>query len=132
MVARRNAAAFYLDALDKCDSDSERQACYAAASQALEAEVRPDACPVVTRVSVLPADPVRYQTGFGISAVGGPGFLVTEVSCGCRQRLWAPEIESPHLAVQPVCFVFFLGFLAGLRFLGAALPTGWRVLSACS
>lgn len=38
MVARRKAAAFYLDALDECDSDSERQACYAAASRALEAD----------------------------------------------------------------------------------------------
>jgi hypothetical protein len=88
MVARRKAAAFYLDALDECDSDSERQACYDAASQALEADVRPVARPAVTQISVLSADPVRYQTGFGISAVGGPGFLVTEVSCGCRQRYY--------------------------------------------
>jgi hypothetical protein len=88
MVARRKAAAFYLDALDECDSDSERQACYAAASQVLEADVRPVARPAVTQVSVLSADPLRYQTGFGISVVGGPGFLVTEVSCGCRQRYY--------------------------------------------
>jgi hypothetical protein len=88
MVARRNAAAFYLDALDECYSDSERQACYDAAGQALEADVRPVARPAVTQVSVLSADPVRYQTGFGITVVGGPGFLVTEVSCGCRQRYY--------------------------------------------
>ena len=31
---------------------------------------------------------VRYQTGFGISLAAGPGFLVTEVSCGCRQRYY--------------------------------------------
>lgn len=85
VVARRNAAAFYLDALDECYSDSERQACYDAASQALEADVRPVARPAVTQVSVLSADPARYQTGFGITVIGGPGFLVTEVSCGCRQ-----------------------------------------------
>ena len=84
MVARRKAAAFYLDALDECDSDSERQACYAAASRALEADVRP----VVTQVNVLSSDPARYQTGFGISVIGGPGFLVTEASCGCRQRYY--------------------------------------------
>ena len=35
MVARRKAAAFYVDALDECGSDSKRQACYDAASQAL-------------------------------------------------------------------------------------------------
>jgi hypothetical protein len=88
MVARRNAAAFYLDALDECYSDSERQACYDAHGKALEADVRPVARPAVTQVSVLSADPVRYQTGFGITVVGGPGFLVTEVSCGCRQRYY--------------------------------------------
>jgi hypothetical protein len=88
MVARRKAAAFYLDALDECDSDSERQACYAAASRALEADVRPVARPAVTQVNVLSSDPARYQTGFGISVIGGPGFLVTEVSCGCRQRYY--------------------------------------------
>lgn len=32
-AARRHAAAFYLDALDECDSDRERQACCDAASQ---------------------------------------------------------------------------------------------------
>jgi hypothetical protein len=88
MAARRKAAAFYLDVLDECGSDSERQACYAAASKALEADVRPVARPAATRVSVLSANPVRYQTGFGITVVGGPGFLVTEVSCGCRRRYY--------------------------------------------
>ena len=88
MVARRKAAAFYLDALDECNSDGERQACYDAASQALEADIRPVARPAVTQISVLSANPVRYQTGFGISVAAGPGFLVTEVSCGCRQRYY--------------------------------------------
>jgi hypothetical protein len=88
MVARRKAAAFYLDALDECESDSERQACYEMASQALESDIRPVARPAVTQVSVLSADPVRYQTGFGITVIGGAGFLVTEVSCGCRQRYY--------------------------------------------
>ena len=87
-VARQQAAALYLDALDECDSDSERQACYDAASRALEANIRPVARRAVTQVSILSADPVRYQTGFGISVVAGPGFLVTEVSCGCRKRYY--------------------------------------------
>jgi hypothetical protein len=87
-AARLQAAAFYLDALDECESDRERQACHDAASQALEADIRPVARPAVTQVSILSADPVRYQTGFGISVVGGPGFLVTEVSCGCRKRYY--------------------------------------------
>ena len=39
-------------------------------------------------MSILSADPVRYQTGFGISVVAGPGFLITEVSCGCRKRYY--------------------------------------------
>lgn len=82
------AAGFYLDALDECESDRERQACYDAASQALEAEIRPVARPAVTKVSILSADPVRYQAGFGISVVAGPGFLVTAVSCGFRKRYY--------------------------------------------
>jgi hypothetical protein len=40
MVAPRNAAAFDLDALGEFYSDSERQACHAAASQVLEADLR--------------------------------------------------------------------------------------------
>jgi hypothetical protein len=87
-AARRKAAAFYLDALDECGSGIEQQTCYDAASQALEADIRPVACPAVTQISILSADPVRYQTGFGISVAAGPEFLVTEVSCGCRQRYY--------------------------------------------
>jgi hypothetical protein len=87
-VARLQAAALYLDALDECDSDRERQACYDGASGALEADIRPVARPAVAQVSILSADPVRYQTGFGISVVAGRGFLVTEVSCGCRKRYY--------------------------------------------
>ena len=96
-VARRKAAAFYLDALDECNSDRERQACFAAASQALEADVRPIAHPAVTPVRVLSAAPVRYQTGFGITVVAGPEFLVTEVSCGCRTAV----LPRPALADRP-------------------------------
>ena len=81
-AARRKAAALYLDALDDCSSHSERQACYAAASRALEADVRPVARPAVTPVRVWSAAPVRYQTGFGITVLAGPQFLVTKVSCG--------------------------------------------------
>lgn len=85
-AARLGAAVLYLDALDECCTDDERQACHEAASRALESDIRPVARPAVTWVNVLSADPVKYQTGFGISVVGGPGFLVTEVSCGCRRR----------------------------------------------
>jgi hypothetical protein len=77
-----------LDALDECSRDSERQAWYAAASQAFEAGIRPVARSAVTPVRVLSADPLRYQTGFSISVVAGPEFLVTEVSCGCRQQYY--------------------------------------------
>jgi hypothetical protein len=87
-AARRKAAALYLDALDDCSSHSERQACYAAASRALEADVRPVARPAVTPVRVWSAAPVRYQTGFGITVLAGPQFLVTKVSCGCRQQYY--------------------------------------------
>ena len=87
-AARRKAAALYLDALDDCSSHSERQACYAAASRVLEADVRPVARPAVTPVRVWSAAPVRYQTGFGITVLAGPQFLVTKVSCGCRQRYY--------------------------------------------
>jgi hypothetical protein len=99
MVARRQAAAFYLDTLDECVSDTERQACYAAASRALEADVRP----AVTQVSVVSADPVRYQTGFGITVIGGSGFPVTEVSCGCRQRYYLDLHSLIAQAVAATC-----------------------------
>ena len=105
-AARRKAAAFCLDALDECNSDRERQACFAAASQALEADVRPVARPAVTPVRVLSADPLRYQTGFGITVVAGPEFLVTEVSCGCQQRFYLDlhslitQAAAPRRAVR--------------------------------
>lgn len=102
MVARRNAAAFYLDALDGYYSDSERQACYAAASQALEMDVRPVARQAVAQVRVLSVDPVRYRTGFEITVVGSPGFLVTEVSCGCRRRYYLDLHSLITLAVAAV------------------------------
>lgn len=85
-AARRTSAAFYLDALDECRTDSERRACYDAASEVLQAIVRPVARPAVTPVRVVSPDPVRYQTGFGISVIGRPGFLVSEVTCRCQRR----------------------------------------------
>jgi hypothetical protein len=77
--------------------------------------VRPVACPAVTWVSVLSADPLRCQTGFGspwfgISVVGGPGFLVTEVSCGCRQRYY---LDLDSLISQAVAAGHGLGSRRG-------------------
>jgi hypothetical protein len=95
-VARQQAAALYLDALDECNSDRERQACYDAASQALKANIRPAARPAITQVRIVSADPVRYQTGFGISVMAGPGFLVTVVSCGCRKRYYPRSALADH------------------------------------
>jgi len=87
-AARVQAAAFYLDALDECQTAGEEKACYDAASEALSADIRPVARPSVMHVDIDPASPGRYQAGWGMSMVSGPGFLVTEVSCGCRRHFY--------------------------------------------
>lgn len=87
-AARLQAAAFYLDALDECQTASEERACYDAASDALSADIRPVARPSVMHVETDPSALGRYQTGWGMSVVAGPSFLVTEVSCGCRRQFY--------------------------------------------
>jgi hypothetical protein len=61
-------------------------------------------------VHILSADPARYQVGFGISVVAGPGFLVTEVSCGCRKRYY---LDLHSLMTQAVAAVRDKGRRAG-------------------
>jgi len=55
-AARVQAAAFYLDALDECQTAGEEKACYDAASEALSADIRPVARPSVMHVDIDPAD----------------------------------------------------------------------------
>jgi hypothetical protein len=87
-AARLQAAGFYLDALDECQTAGEEKACYEAASDALSADIRPVARRSVMHVGIDPASPGRYQAGWGMSVVSGSGFLVTEVSCGCRRHFY--------------------------------------------
>jgi hypothetical protein len=86
-VARREAARFYLDALDECQTSDEENACYDAASEALSADIRPVARPAVLHLEIELSDPNGYCiTDPTMLLIGGGGFLVTEVSCGCRRR----------------------------------------------
>ena len=86
-VARREAARFYLGALDECGMTDEENACYDAASQALSADIRPRASPAVLHIEIDLSDPNGYCiTDPTMLLIGGGGFLVTEVSCGCRRR----------------------------------------------
>ncbi|MGI8452042.1 MAG: hypothetical protein ACR2MP_33640 [Streptosporangiaceae bacterium] len=96
-AARVQAAAFFLDALDECQTAGEEKAGYAAASEALSADIRPVARPSVMHVDIDPASPSRCQAGWGMSVVGGCRFLVTEVSCGCRRHFY---LDLHSLIVQ--------------------------------
>jgi hypothetical protein len=88
-VARRQAASFYLDALDECQTDEERAACFDAASEALSADIRPVATAAVMHVDIDPSNPARYRPDpFAMATIGGQGLFVTEVSCGCRRHFY--------------------------------------------
>jgi hypothetical protein len=88
-AARRDAARFYLDALDECQTADERRACYDAASQALSSHLRPVARPAVLHLEIDLSSPSSYCiTDPTMTMIGGGGSLVTEVSCGCRRHFY--------------------------------------------
>lgn len=97
-AARFEAATFYLDALDECQTADEERACYEAASEALSADIRPVARPAVLHVETDQANADWYRiTRPTMSVVGGYRFLVTEVSCGCRRHFYL-DLHSLILA----------------------------------
>lgn len=99
-IARREAAACCLDALDECQTAEDQRACYEAASDALSADIRPVARPAVLHVEIDPANTDWYEvTDLAMSVVGGPRFLVTEVSCGCRRHFYL-DLHSLILAAN--------------------------------
>src|SRR5260370_41964904 len=70
-VARRQVAAFYLDALDECQTAEEERACYAAASEALSADTRQLklATPAVMKVQTDPTNTGCHQSELSITYV---------------------------------------------------------------
>ena len=87
-VARINAAAHYLDAVDECRCQAEVQACYDAASEVLSSDVRPVARPAVMRIDAEASDAGFFHFTPGFSMVLGHEFAVSEVSCGCRRQFY--------------------------------------------
>jgi hypothetical protein len=87
-VARQEAAAFYLDAMDECSSVEEERALIDIASEILSSDVRSVARPDVMHVEVDQNGADRYAIKRPTSMVGGKDFLVTEVSCGCRRAFY--------------------------------------------
>jgi hypothetical protein len=88
-VAHREAATFYVDALDECQTPDGERACYDAASEALSADIRPTAIPAVLHLEIDLSDPEGYCiTEPTMIMIGGGGSLVTEVSCGCRRHFY--------------------------------------------
>lgn len=111
-VARLEAAAFCVDALDECRNADERRGCYEAASEALSADIRPVARPAVLHVEIDLTSPDDYCIKKPtMSVASGYRFLVTEVSCGCRRHFYL-DLHSLILAAAGV---------AGARRKGAAL-----------
>ncbi|WP_436528568.1 hypothetical protein [Actinoplanes sp. HUAS TT8] len=85
-LARSEAAAIYLDAIEDCTTDEKRQACYDGASEALASDVRPRAHHKVAKIEIAGTGGWRFARPFAISTVSGPNFCVTDVSCGCRRQ----------------------------------------------
>ncbi|MGN9889823.1 hypothetical protein [Micromonospora sp. L31] len=115
-AVRHEAAAFNLDAIDDCSTDEEVQACYDDAIEALASATRQNASPSAIKIEMEGAG--RWSYGmtrpFAISLVSGPGFTVSEVSCGCRRQYYLDihalimasvgltTVEAPPVHVAPL------------------------------
>lgn len=87
---RHEAAAANLDALEDCSTDEEVRACYGGAIEALASATRQAVSPSVMKIDLDGAG--RWSFGgtrsFPMSMISGPGFAVSEVSCGCRRQYY--------------------------------------------